>query len=632
MVDAGDLKSPELCSCGFESRRPHQVRASGGRGTLISQSEQPLRSFRFERRDWLLLAVCWLALAAFYLLFANVRDVDDTVRLIQVRALLDGQGWFDLTQHRIAPPEGVPMHWSRLVDLPIAAAILAARVFVDPIRAEHFALVAVPLVTMACAAALIYRAALRLTGARAAAVAAVILGCTAAALFGQLNPGRIDHHGWQVVAALVALNGLLAERRRLGGVAIGAALATWLAISVEALPLTAAFLAVLGLRWLHDRAERDRLVAASAALAVVSALLWLTAHRLDAAALAGWCDVVTPIHLAMLVWTALGVGGVAALPAGGRLRDAGLLGGVALGALAVFALGAPQCLGGGGYNQLDPLVTRFWLGNVGEAMALWTRPLVPAMTMVMPPLLGLASLAWLAWRGRPGLPPSLWSYWLVLAAATGVACVIVRAFAVATAFAAPVLGWALLAWVREARGEPRGGWRLGRWLVLVAALIPWLIQLALVWQVRSDRQRAQSACNLSSHAYELAALPPGTFLAPFDLGPELLTGTRHTILASGHHRAAGAMRDLLAAFLGSPDAARAIVGRRGIEYVAVCFDSPEVAPWLKAAPDGFLAHLARGDVPDWLTPIDIAGANAPKLWRVIASTGPAGPDRQNPNP
>jgi len=24
MVDAGDLKSLELCSCGFESRRPHQ--------------------------------------------------------------------------------------------------------------------------------------------------------------------------------------------------------------------------------------------------------------------------------------------------------------------------------------------------------------------------------------------------------------------------------------------------------------------------------------------------------------------------------------------------------------------------------------------------------------------------------
>ena len=25
MVDAGDLKSHELCSCGFESRRPHQA-------------------------------------------------------------------------------------------------------------------------------------------------------------------------------------------------------------------------------------------------------------------------------------------------------------------------------------------------------------------------------------------------------------------------------------------------------------------------------------------------------------------------------------------------------------------------------------------------------------------------------
>lgn len=604
----------------------------GARGTLQVRAERGTRPARVEPRDWLLLAVCWLCLAAFYLVFAHVRDVDDIVRLIQVRALLDGQSWYDLTQYRIAPPEGVPMHWSRLVDLPVAAAILIARLFVDTARAESFALAAVPLLTMACAAALIYRAALRLTGARAEAVAAVILGCTAASVFGQLNPGRIDHHGWQIVAALAALNGLLAERSRLGGAAIGAALAVWLAISVEALPLTAAFLTVLGLRWLHDPAERSRLVAAACTLAVVSATLWLATHRLDGAALAGWCDVLTPIHLVTLAWTALGVAAVAALPGGGRLRDGVLLGGVALVALAIFALGAPQCLGGRGYGELDPLVTRYWLDNVGEAMAIWTRPLVPAVTMAMPPLLGLAALAWLAWRSRPAVPPVLWSYGLVLAAATALACLIIRAFGVATALAAPPLAWALLAWVRKARAEPRGGLRLALWLVLVAALVPWFIQLALLSAVRNEQRGAPSACNIASHTAQFAALPPGTFLAPFDLGPDLLTGTRHTILASGHHRASAAMRDLLAALLGSPDVAREIMARRGIDYVAVCFDSPEVAPYAKAGPDGLLARLDRGEVPDWLVPVSIAGEKAPKVWRVAFPTDPAAPARQSPSP
>ena len=34
------------------------------------------------------------------------QDPDSTMRLVQVRDLLAGQGWFDLVQHRLAPPDG----------------------------------------------------------------------------------------------------------------------------------------------------------------------------------------------------------------------------------------------------------------------------------------------------------------------------------------------------------------------------------------------------------------------------------------------------------------------------------------------------------------------------------------------
>ena len=50
-------------------------------------------------------------------------DTDDAMRLVQVRDLLAGQGWFDMVQHRLMPPEGASMHWSRLVDAPLAALI-----------------------------------------------------------------------------------------------------------------------------------------------------------------------------------------------------------------------------------------------------------------------------------------------------------------------------------------------------------------------------------------------------------------------------------------------------------------------------------------------------------------------------
>jgi hypothetical protein len=56
-----------------------------------------------------------------------IRDPDDMLRLLQVRDWLAGQSWFDVSQHRMNPPEGAGTHWSRLVDLPIAGLILLTR-------------------------------------------------------------------------------------------------------------------------------------------------------------------------------------------------------------------------------------------------------------------------------------------------------------------------------------------------------------------------------------------------------------------------------------------------------------------------------------------------------------------------
>jgi hypothetical protein len=567
------------------------------------------------RRDWLIIALCCIALTLFAVVFGSNRDVDDTLRLLQVRDWLAGQSWFDLHQDRVAPPEGVPMHWSRLVDLPLAGVILAARPFVSAAQAEAAALLLVPLLTLACAAALIYRAAWRLFADRSVAALAALLGGTAAPLFGQVTPGRIDHHGWQIVLALVALNGLLAAGARKGGWLIGTALAAWLTISIEGLPATAAFLAVLGLRWLRDPAEREWLVHASAALAVVSAVLWLATHRLDSAALVGWCDVVTPIHLAMFAWTALGVLIVSRLPPRGTITTALGLGAVALVAGAILAVGQPQCLRGG-FAQLDPLVARLWLASVVEAMPVWTIPLAPAMTMAAPPLLGLAAMGWWVWCTRPPIPFASLAYLLLLASASVMGCLMIRGFGVAAALAAPPLAWGLREWVRRIQTYRSQLLRLAAIAALMPALAPWLVNLAVLDAVRRDARGPATACDLARHSGLLGRLPPGLFLAPFDIGPDLLLATHHRVLASGHHRADAAMRDLLEAFLGSPDKAREILGRRQVDYVAICFDLPEAKQYAKLAPNGLLARLGRGETPQWLTPIVVPGAHAPKVWRV----------------
>ncbi len=42
-------------------------------------------------------------------------DTDDAMRMSQVRAFMDGQAWYDLLARQLDPPNGVFMHWSRLV-------------------------------------------------------------------------------------------------------------------------------------------------------------------------------------------------------------------------------------------------------------------------------------------------------------------------------------------------------------------------------------------------------------------------------------------------------------------------------------------------------------------------------------
>ena len=78
------------------------------------------------RRFWLSVVAIWAITSALLVIITwsaivawRFPDPDDQMRLLQVRDWLAGQSWFDLTQHRLNDPAGVPMHWSRVVDLPI---------------------------------------------------------------------------------------------------------------------------------------------------------------------------------------------------------------------------------------------------------------------------------------------------------------------------------------------------------------------------------------------------------------------------------------------------------------------------------------------------------------------------------
>jgi hypothetical protein len=71
-------------------------------------------------------------------------STDDAMRLVEVRDFLAGQGWFDLTQYRLSPPDGVATHWSRLIDVPLAALIRAGEILAPSALAERVAVIIWP--------------------------------------------------------------------------------------------------------------------------------------------------------------------------------------------------------------------------------------------------------------------------------------------------------------------------------------------------------------------------------------------------------------------------------------------------------------------------------------------------------
>ena len=576
-------------------------------------------------------------------------DPDDAMRLLQVRDWLAGQSWWDVGQHRMGlPGEPFAMHWSRLVDLPIAAVLLVT----DPIFsrgvADRFALVLVPLATLLCAMALAAGITRRLAGEEAGRWAVLLVPLSPPLLL-QMRPVRIDHHGWQVVLALAAGAALLRARGARDGALAGLALAALVTVSLEGLPVAAvlAGVATLSAAW---TGRNGRSVAAMAAMLFGGTLLLHVATR-GPFALAAACDAVSPAWLAAL---GAAVPGTAVAALAGR-RTVRLAGAAAAGggALAAMLWLAPSCLAGP-FATLDPLVRVGWYEKVIEGLPVWDQPIGWALASTAMPLVGIVGVTiFLGARRRgsaqgaadaltsllgaqtrtPTPDPSLeregQEEWLLLLGwlvpLTLYACLVNRAAATANAFAVPgaaALLTVLLARARQVRGGPA---RLAATAGALLVAAPGAVLGAVTGPNAPPPTRAATAgravCDRFGQVRAVAALPPAIVMAPIDLSPELLVATtRHRAVAGGYHRNADAIGTVIRAYAASPMRAEQAIRASGARYLVGCPGLNETRFYAAAAPNGLWARLERGERFDWLVPVRV---EAPLLaWRVLPHPRP----------
>src|ERR1700730_2238567 len=553
----------------------------------------------------------------------DAMSTDDAMRLVQVRDWIGGQGWFDLFQHRLDPP-GASMHWSRVVDVPLAALILLLRPLIGTHGAEPVTLFLWPLLLLAAALGLVAAIAREMSGGvTTSQITAVVLAVLSAPALIHFRPGAIDHHNAQIVLllALVVLVSQIeqsAVKAALGGLAASLSLA----IGIEMLPAIAAIgIAVFGLFVWRGASVSRQIAAFGAALAASSLLLAPALLPLPSLALPV-CDAFGGPVLLLVAGGGISLMimvGIDRLHSTLRLR-------LATGAASAIALvGAFLSLFAGciasPYAQLDPLVTSLWVDKVVESMSLATMlQLTPQKVLGFYgfPLMTMGFAAAALIRSNP--PGRFrWTVGIMtLAALIGLSFWEMRAAAAASMVAAPMFAASLvILWPTLATGRSLVLWAPAVSPAIFAAL--GLSARPLIDQVFKPQmtiaERDASTCQTVSDVASMTRLPKGRVMAPIDLGPMILADTDHAVFAAPYHRNNDGIVAMLMLMLAPLPAARQILSDRRVDYVVTCSAAPE-QDLVNLAPDGLAARLGRGETPDFLEPLDLDSAHKISVWRV----------------
>ncbi|MHA1189857.1 MAG: hypothetical protein ACTSSQ_05275 [Alphaproteobacteria bacterium] len=329
-------------------------------------------------------------------------DIDSLMRLVEVRGILAGRGWFDPVLTQVVRPDGVAMHWSRLVDGPVAGLMALLRPLAGVAQAENIALALWPFGLMIAFFALQARIATRLAGQKitmATLLPALVIAATADWSTHHFLIGNIDHHGAMIVLvlALLAIAPSIATHR---GAAIAAGVIVTMipAVAIEGVPYAVAFLAWAVVAWAINPArfcESASLLYGAIAVAAACFLVLLAGPERFSLA---QCDVYSLPYAAVLAVGGIGMVAVTRFAGGANSMIVRLGATVPVAALAlgVLALTGSECFGGP-YHMISPDLQAVWLDRIVDARSLgalfFGAPMLYSL-LLLAPLVALGAAIW----------------------------------------------------------------------------------------------------------------------------------------------------------------------------------------------------------------------------------------------
>lgn len=561
----------------------------------------------------------------------NFKDSDDFLRLHQMRNWMDDHSWFDVSVPRMNPPVGGDMHWSRLVDVPLAALTWFFDLFTDTVVAERLAAIVWPTVLLVLTVMTLIAICEKLFPATNRMLTVLFTASCATAMV-EFAPARIDHHNVQILLFSLILLGLVNADRKWGHYVIGSAMAVSVVIGLDLAMMLALILAWLGLEWVSGM-DRDGggLMRTAIALAATSILLYPVS-----VAPAQWfveqCDAISPVYLSAFLVISAGFTTLRLaspyLPSPGKHSKQAMVisrmaaGGVAGGAvLAILYTLYPQCIAGP-LSGISPELKTLWLDIVIEAKSLVASVetmgagmyALPAF-LVMNLVLGLVLLC----RGVVG--PRFIAIWAAIAITLVLGFFQIRTLRIGMFATVPVgVIAAHLAWqfFQDRYKESRIMALAATALTGLALISPtWLIAGNALATLLSPTERiaasanskdglpawaldpSRTGCHLQSDYAALAALPAGHVFNAINIGPAILVFTDHTIIGANYHRNEEAILSTYRFFHASADEARAMANAKNVDYVVMCKLHPDGVTKVERD-DRFGSRLLHGDAPDWL--------------------------------
>lgn len=550
---------------------------------------------------------------------------DDALRLVMVRDLMAGRGWYDQLLIRLQPPLGTYMHWSRLLDGVLAALIWVFRLALTPAAAEMAVRLSWPLILILPTVVSALAIARRLGGSLAVFICAIFLASNQLS-FAQFIPGRIDHHNVQIALVMIATSCAMAvEQRSRWALWAGASNGLGLSVGLEGL----LFHVMIGTSyWLLAAWDRDnpRTTRNYAAALLVTTVACYCLQTPPWRWGMSFCDSIGANLVSAIAFGACGL--LIATAVGGRVSVRGrliILGMTALAVPAAYLALDPRCVHGA-FAEVDPRIMPVWLASSEEIQPLLSfvkkHPDLGIALILMSAMI-LAAAIFLLVREWPRPRPATWLASLATLAAVTMGCMAFRMGNYVQWLGIPVLASAFsVIATRYWRGlmAPTAVFAV---LFSPVSIVAFALPVASALQgyramtgtpVSPAPQTAEDSCLNTPSYRQLAALRPGLVLGDIYMGPFILANTPHAVLAAPYHRMSWGILAAHATLTASSSRAEAMFRTLAIDYLVECPRSS-----FHPTAGSIEADIARGKTPAWLEPLS-ASDDALQIYRVRTGT------------